>query len=79
VVNILLRSGPASTYSFSSALFDIPNSDFDIILAFRARSVWHFDSDRGDILLLDVVTPVAIISFVFCSLILLVLIETTTK
>jgi hypothetical protein len=77
-MNILLRISPASTYSFSSALFDIPNSDFDIIFAFRARSVWHFDSDLGDILLRDVVTPVAIISFVFGSLIL-VLIKATTN
>jgi hypothetical protein len=38
-----------ATYSLNSALFDIPNSDFEIIFAFRARSVWHFESDRGDI------------------------------
>lgn len=62
------------TYSFNSALFDIPNNDLEIIFAFRARSVWHLDNDRGDIRLLEVVvTPVAIIIFAF-SLILLVFI-----
>jgi hypothetical protein len=71
-MNILLRISPASTYSLSSDLFELPNKDFDIILAFRARSVWHLDSDRGDIRLRDVETPVvvAIISFVFCSILL---------
>lgn len=60
-------------------MFDIPNSDFDIIFALRARSVWHFESDRGEILLrVDVVTPVAIISFGF-SFILLVFMYTTTN
>lgn len=61
-----------AAYSFSSVLFETPKRDFDIIFAFLALSVWHFDSDRGDILRrVVVVTPVAIISFDF-ALILLV-------
>jgi hypothetical protein len=42
-------------------LFDIPNRDFEISFALRARSVWHFESERGDIRLREVavVTPVA--------------------
>lgn len=67
------------TYSFSSALFDIPNNDFDIIFALRARSEWHFDNDRGEMRRrVVVVTAVAIINFGF-ALILLVFINTTTN
>lgn len=73
-----MRFRSFAAYSLSSVLFDTPKSDFDIILALRARSVWHFDSDRGDILRRAVVvTPVAIINFAF-ALILLVFIGTTT-
>jgi hypothetical protein len=51
------------TYSLSSVLFETPNSDFEIIFALRARSVWHLESDLGEILRrVVVVTPVAIIS-----------------
>lgn len=71
------------TYSLSSALLDIPKSDFEINFAFRARSVWHFESDRGDIRRL--VTAVAITSLGCCfvvvfksSLILRVLIRVTS-
>lgn len=60
-------------------MFEIPNSDLDMSFALRARSVWHFESDRGEMRLrVEVVTPVARTSFAVV-VIFRVFIRTTTN
>jgi hypothetical protein len=63
-----------ATYSRSSALFDIPNSDFEINLALRARSVWHLESDRGDILRRDA-AAVTFVTKTFFSMVAIIIFD----